>query len=64
MEATEIARFTFGISIFKNPDGSISDQVYSQNKNIREEIILLKLRAFLQQSEKAYFDEFNKETQS
>ena len=59
-EPTEISKFGFGIKIVKHFDGKIEYQTQSANKRVPIEIIIMQMKAFLNNLEKNYFDNFNK----
>ena len=60
----ETARFGFGIRLFNSPKGEVAISVQAVNNGVPEEIVLMKMRAWLQQQEKDYFNDFDKGTAS
>ncbi len=56
----EVGRFIFSIRLLGYPDGAIDWQVNSLNNKIPTEIVLMLIRAFLRNSERKYFDNYDK----
>ena len=56
----EVGRFIFSIRLLGYPDGAIDWQVNSLNNKIPTEIVLMLIRAFLINSERKYFDNYDK----
>jgi len=63
-QPVELGRFVFGIKIFHNPDGRIIPYTQSLNEGVLMDVVITQLRAFLQATEKRYFDDLDKHTPS
>lgn len=61
-EPIEIGKFGFGIKILRHSDGRIEYQTQSANKGVPIEILIMQMKSFLNNLEKDYFDNFNKNT--
>ena len=61
-EPTELGRFGFGIKIIRYPHGDVVFETQQVNQGVPEEIVIMKMRACLNNMEKNYFDKFDKGT--
>ena len=61
-EPREIGKFGFGIRIVRHPDGKIEYQTQSANQGVPIEIVIMQIKAFLNNLEKDYFNNFDKGT--
>ena len=61
-EPREIGRFAYLLKVSKLPDGNLQYEPEAMNDNIPIEIIIMQLKAFLNNIEKDYFDTFEKGT--
>lgn len=59
-EPREIGRFAFWLRIFKHSDGNLEYKAQSVNDNMPIEIVIMQLKAFLNNLEKEYFNAFEK----
>ncbi len=61
-EDREIGRFLFGLKVFKKSDGSFEYKIQTLNDNIPLEIVIMQLKALLNNLKKEYFDNFERGT--
>ncbi len=61
-ETNEIGKFGFGIKILRHSDVKIEYQTQSANQGVPIEIVIMQMKAFLNNLEKDYFSNFDKGT--
>lgn len=59
-EPTLDAMFGFGIKLFRKPDGHFFFQTQTKNEGVPMEIVIMQVRAFLNEAEKEYFGTSNR----
>lgn len=57
-EPPEIGRFLFSLKVFKQMDGKLEYEIQNMNQYIPIEIVIMQLKAFLNNLERKYFDTF------
>lgn len=64
-EANEdIGYFVYGIHVIKRPDGRVEYQDNYLNRDIPIEVVIMQLKAFLNNLEKEYLDKYGKKSKS
>lgn len=58
----EISRFGFGIKLLRHQDGKTEFQTQSANEGVPIEIVIMQMRAFLNNLDREYFDNFDENT--
>ena len=61
-EPKEIGKFGLGIKIIRHPDGRVEYQTQSANQSVPVEIVIMQIKAFLNNLEKDYFNNFDRST--